>query len=278
MLDTIDLKAGTYLGKQITDYKQSYDPNILVPLEREKSRSELNLPQDVLGSDSWHIYELSFLTKNNEPVTAVGKLVIPSDSKYFIESKSMKMYFYAMNMEKFGETPEEGIKEIKKIVVKDLKKATKSKVNFDIHIKNKTKNILKNYKRYQIENNNYYETLQTTNEIVEEFLEFPNIRSNCRITHQPDFATMLIHYKGKKLIQKSMIDYIFRMRTTNKFHEECCELIFNDLKKLGYECGVAMLYTRRGGIDICPQRFTSKDFEIKELTNSKKLTNKTINQ
>ena len=277
---SINLQTSTFLGKQISEYKQTYDPSILVQLDRKVSRNELDIKENFQGSDTWHIYELSFLTKNDEPVTALGKLVIPSDSPYFIESESMKMYFYSMNMEKFGNTVEESLKEIKKIVLKDIRKATGSKnVKFDVHIKDKTKDILKQYNYYDTnQDTKKYNKIEVSDEIVEEYLMFPNVRTNCRITHQPDFATYLIHYKGKKLNQKSMLDYIFKIRTENHFHEEATELTFKELSKFDWVFNITALYTRIGGIDICCQRFNHPDFEIKELSNSKKLTRKTLNQ
>ena len=60
-----------------------------------------------------------------------------------------------------------------------------------------------------------------------------------------------------------MVKYLCSFRSEYHFHEECCEMIFKrlyDLLDSGDELFVCALYTRRGGIDICPARW-SKSFK-----------------
>jgi 7-cyano-7-deazaguanine reductase len=55
---------------------------------------------------------------------------------------------------------------------------------------------------------------------------------------------------------ESLLSYLISFRNENHFHEEICEMIYKRLwdtfspRKLMVSC----IYTRRGGIDICPVR------------------------
>ena len=86
-----------------------------------------------------------------------------------------------------------------------------------------------------------------------------SLRSNCRVTNQPDWGDVYIHIKGDKAVTpESLLKYIISMRKENHFHEEICECIYKRLYDLLFpeELFVACLYTRRGGIDINPARAT----------------------
>jgi len=107
------------------------------------------------------------------------------------------------------------------------------------------------------------------------------LKSNCRVTSQPDWGDVYIYYKGKYEINKvSLLQYIVSFRDECHFHEEICETIYNSLwKKLQpEELHVMCLYTRRGGIDICPQRASHEHLLHKGLANHKRLHIKTPRQ
>ena len=96
-----------HLG-QSSQYKSEYDPKLLVREPRSSNRKHLkitnkNLP--FIGCDVWNGYEVSALTTNGIPVCGVAKVVYPSDSKYIVESKSMKLYWNSFNMTNMGDTP-----------------------------------------------------------------------------------------------------------------------------------------------------------------------------
>ena len=87
-----------------------------------------------------------------------------------------------------------------------------------------------------------------------------SLRSNCRVTNQPDWGDVYVHIKGDKAVTpESLLQYIVSMRKENHFHEEICECIYKRLWDLlqPEELFVACLYTRRGGIDINPVRASS---------------------
>jgi 7-cyano-7-deazaguanine reductase len=84
-----------HLGKS-SEYKSQYDPSLLVREPRQSNRTHLGITEENLpfvGFDTWNGYEISGLTDNGLPVTGVVKLVYPCDSKYIVESKSIKLYF-----------------------------------------------------------------------------------------------------------------------------------------------------------------------------------------
>lgn len=285
--------AGKVLGKQFNDYKTSYDPSLLVPVERELNRIDYNITNsDFVGYDIWHAYEVSFLTEKGLPTTAVGKIIVPSDSKYFVESKSMKLYFYSFNMERYGQTREDGMKIIEETASKDLSDATNSNVIVKLFLKEANTESFSDSTPIEdlidvdslifTEFTENPKLIEVTDEAGESFVYIGNIRSNCRITSQPDFARMILKYKSstKKLNLESLQKFVASFRNENHFHEEVCEQMFKMLseKLQPEELMIGMLYTRRGGIDICPIRANKSELLDTNLISSEVLTRKTINQ
>jgi len=84
----------------------------------------------------------------------------------------------------------------------------------------------------------------------------PEFTSLCPITGQPDFATILIDYipDVKMVESKSLKLYLFSFRNHGAFHEDCVNIIMNDLVKLMEPkyIEVTGLFTPRGGISIYP--------------------------
>ncbi|WP_462317854.1 NADPH-dependent 7-cyano-7-deazaguanine reductase QueF [Marinilabilia sp.] len=265
-----------FLGK-VTEYPQKYSPQVLVPVPRHLNREDYHIKENNLpftGYDVWHAYELSFLTEKGLPVAGLLKIVYPADSPFLVESKSLKLYLNSFNMERYGETSHEGLNLVLKTIQKDLEKTLQSKVSvhffqgdepmesFDFE----NFEILENLKGIeQTEFNKFNE--------APEVLSFENtdeaqirvatnlLRSNCKVTHQPDWGSAFIFMKSKQLPRKAnLLKYIVSIRNENHFHEEICEMIYKRLwdtyspEKLMVTC----IYTRRGGIDICPVRVSDK--------------------
>ena len=83
------------------------------------------------------------------------------------------------------------------------------------------------------------------------------LKSNCRVTSQPDWGDVYIHILGKNHVTpESMLKYIVSFRNECHFHEEICETMYKRLFELlsPSELCVTCLYARRGGIDINPTR------------------------
>ena len=278
-MNKTDELASTHLGKK-SQGSEKYNPALLVAIPRCENRKQYNIDDNNLpfvGFDVWHVYEFSALTQNGVPVTRLLKLKYDCKSKFLVESKSLKLYLNSFNMSKFGTTVNECLEICKNIIEKDLgeKLQTKIEANF---IENCTerKEIFKNFhdimdfvdeKILKVDKfKEAPELLQTTETDEEEsyYLKFDSLRSNCRVTHQPDFGDLFLYYKSKKhILEDSLVKYLCSFRSEYHFHEECCEMIFKrlyDLLDSGDELFVCALYTRRGGIDICPARW-SKSFK-----------------
>lgn len=84
----------------------------------------------------------------------------------------------------------------------------------------------------------------------------PEFTSLCPITGQPDFAEIKIAYipNVKMVESKSLKIYLFSFRSHGAFHEDCVNIIMNDLIALMNPkyIEVTGIFTPRGGISIYP--------------------------
>lgn len=291
--------ASKFLGKKVSG-SENYDPSLLVAIPREENRKQYNLNNENLpfyGWDVWHAYEFSSMTENGIPVTRLLKLKYSCNSKFLVESKSLKLYLNSFNMTRFGKNISECLAICKSKIEKDLSERleTEVKINF---IDNSTEKVqiyenFQNIMQFVNENNLRIEKFkeapevlytEPNNTIKEYYLTFDSLRSNCRVTHQPDFGDLFLYYKSAKHItEESLVKYLSSFRSEYHFHEECCEMIFkrlHDILNKNDKLFVCALYTRRGGIDICPSRWTP-NCEVQDvllLNDITKLARGTIKQ
>lgn len=84
----------------------------------------------------------------------------------------------------------------------------------------------------------------------------PEFTTLCPMTGQPDFARIVISYiPNERMVEsKSLKLYLFSFRNHGDFHEDCVNIILNDLWKLlsPKYMEVTGLFTPRGGISIYP--------------------------
>lgn len=84
----------------------------------------------------------------------------------------------------------------------------------------------------------------------------PEFTSLCPVTGQPDFAAIYITYlPGAKMVEsKSLKLYLFSFRNHGAFHEDCINIIMNDLIALMDPNYIEVLgkFLPRGGISIDP--------------------------
>lgn len=84
----------------------------------------------------------------------------------------------------------------------------------------------------------------------------PEFTSLCPKTGQPDFAKIIINYipRERMVESKSLKLYLFSFRNHGDFHEDCINIIMNDLWHLmdPKYIEVRGLFTPRGGISIYP--------------------------
>jgi len=272
--------AGKHLGKVGGDgYKDQYDPGLLVGIPRKLNREAYGIDDNNLpffGYDVWNAYEVSVLTHRGLPVSGMMKIVCPASSITHVESKSIKLYLNSYNMTRMGDTAEQAISIFEARVAKDLtlllgrSVATKmftDEASESFHFQGFTKlQYLTDLD--MIEFDNYYsdaDSLKTfkVHETSQEFkIQSDLLRSNCRVTNQPDWGDIFIHMVGKNEPNyTSLAEYIVSHRKVSHFHEEINEMVFTHLMQAykPNELMVSCLYTRRGGLDINPIRATSQE-------------------
>lgn len=268
--------ASKFLGKRVRG-SENYDPSLLVAIPREENRRQYDLQNDNLpfcGWDVWHAYEFSSMSENGVPVTRLMKLKYSCNSEFLVESKSLKLYLNSFNMSRFGKDVSECFDICKTKIEKDLSEKLQTNVEINF-VENSAQKVdifenFQNIMQFVDENNLIVEKfkeapevlkVETLDKIKEYYLTFDSLRSNCRVTHQPDFGDLYLYYQSKKHIsEESLVKYLSSFRSEFHFHEECCEMIFKrlyDILDADDKLFVCALYTRRGGIDICPSRWTA---------------------
>lgn len=84
----------------------------------------------------------------------------------------------------------------------------------------------------------------------------PEFTTLCPKTGQPDFAKIVINYIPDRMMveSKSLKLYLFSFRNHGDFHEDCINIIKNDLVRLMQPryLEVKGIFTPRGGISIHP--------------------------
>lgn len=279
-----DKIASTHLGKKSSG-STTYDSSLLVAVPRIENRKHYDIHNENLpfvGWDVWHGYEFSCLTEKGLPVTRVLKLRYNCSSEFIVESKSLKLYLNSFNMSKFGKNSDECLSICRNLIEKDLGEMLCTRVEAaflqnDISRENIFSNFvdlksLINEKNITIakfkESPEVLKVSGLTPEKSEHYLMFDSLRSNCRVTHQPDFGDVFIYYKScKNIDESSLVEYLVSFRSEYHFHEECCEMIYKrlfDILDKQDELLVCALYTRRGGIDISPVRF-SRNFSCSDV-------------
>ncbi len=272
-MNKTDEIASIHLGKKVSG-SEKYDPSLIVAIPRIENRKQYKIENNNLpfkGFDIWHAYEFSSMTKNGIPVTRLMKMKYNCDSEFLVESKSLKLYLNSFNMTRFGNSVSECLEICKNTIEKDLSKKLKTDVKINFfenntereNIFNNFENIMNFVDESSLKIDKFKEApeelkTEKNNEIKTHYLLFDSLRSNCRVTHQPDFGDLFIYYKSRThILEDSIVQYLTSFRSEYHFHEECCEMIYKrliDLLDKNDELFVCALYTRRGGIDISPVR------------------------
>jgi 7-cyano-7-deazaguanine reductase len=266
--------AGKHLGKVGGDgYSDQYNPELLVKVPRYLNREGYGLTSDsFVGVDTWNCYEVSAITTKGQPVAGMLKIVCPSDSEYHVESKSIKLYLNSYNMTRIGDTAMECISGIEARVKRDLDELLETVTTVSFYTSNEDGEEL-TFKAYHdlgdivdldqidftaFQSDSTQLAIEDTDKEAKVIkLKSNLLRSNCRVTNQPDWGDVFIKMKSKKLPSAdSLAKYIVSHRTVSHFHEEICEMVYKHLMDAyePEELMVACLYTRRGGLDINPIR------------------------
>ena len=295
--EVVDI-ASKHLGKVGGDgYKDTYAPELFVKVPRYLNREGYGLTdKDFVGVDTWNCYEVSAITTKGQPVAGMLKIVCPSDSQYHVESKSIKLYLNSFNMTRLGDTAVECILEIEERVKADLDKLLETNTTVSFYTGDDDGKAL-SFEGYQdladivdldqidftaFQSDASQLLIEDTSEISKEVKLRSNLlRSNCRVTNQPDWGDVFIRMKGKNLpAADSVAKYIVSHRTVSHFHEEICEMVFKHLMDAykPEDLMVSCLYTRRGGLDINPIRATHSRFIPDFFTDTDYRIEKTLRQ
>ena len=292
--------AGKHLGKVGGEgYKDVYDPELLVEIPRYLNREAYGIKEDALpfvGGDVWNAYEVSAITNKGLPVAGMLKIYYPADSKLHVESKSIKLYLNSFNMTPMGDTAAECIAILKDRVRRDLSEKLETKVEVQMYTSDYTPTYaLTGYANLSalvdlddIEFTSYHSDasqLATTGDRSSEVIKIQSnlLRSNCRVTNQPDWGDVFIHIKSSEGYVpdlESIAKYIVSHRQVSHFHEEICEMVYMHLLEAykPEELMVTCLYTRRGGLDINPIRASHEHLIPEFFTNVNYRLEKTLRQ
>src|SRR5574343_561911 len=298
---TIDIQ--NIISKSLGDstsyavYTDKVDNTLLNPIPRKFIRDELNLnnlSSNWVGYDVWNCYEATFLTKTGVPVAGTLKFIIPANSEYMIESKSMKLYLNTFDMCKLSfSNKQDCINEYINIIKSDLNTVlnTNIEINFFDSIKYSSIELIEvldnsinidtiiDYENIVLDDfvKNENHLLYYSNGCDKENCFYTNIlRSRCRHTKQKDTGLAVLKQNGDILVEPlSFFKEIVSLREVNEFHEFCAEKLYQNLYRNGYEFSISLLYSRRVSLDINPIRATNIDMIDKNLIDVNILTKKT---
>lgn len=254
------------LGKS-SEYLDTYTPSLLFPIPRAPKWAELGLTAASLpyrGMDVWNCYELSWLLPSGKPVVAIGEFVIPADSLNIIESKSFKLYLNSLNQTVFADW-----EVLHQTLTGDLSAAAGAPVAVRLRSLSEVQEAgVAALPGQCIDELDVTITRygQPSAELlrcdpgrrVEQVLHSHLLKSNCPVTGQPDWGSVVVDYRGLALDPTSLLAYLVSFRQHADFHEQCVERIFLDLLHLlePERLTVYARYVRRGGLDINPWRST----------------------
>ncbi|GGI73982.1 NADPH-dependent 7-cyano-7-deazaguanine reductase [Shewanella gelidii] len=254
---------------QATSYQAEYDRTLLQGVPRKLNRDAIELTQNLPfhGVDIWTAFELSWLNAKGKPMVAIADITLDCKSLNLIESKSFKLYLNSFNQTRF-----DSLEKVQRTLEQDLSNCALGSVTVRLiepkHFSTQRVVELPGdcIDDLDIEIDDYRFNPQILSnstdksQIVAETLTSNLLKSNCLITSQPDWGSVMIRYQGPKIDKEKLLRYLISFRQHNEFHEQCIERIFVDLKAF---CSCSKLtvyarYTRRGGLDINPYR---SDFE-----------------
>lgn len=251
------------LGKSVAG-SSHYDPGLLFPIPRSQGRNAIGLSAVLPfhGVDIWNAWELSWLDELGKPQVAVAEIRVPADSPNLIESKSLKLYLNSLNAMRYPDAHH-----VERLLRDDLGAAAGGAVEVRvmglervseaaIHDAEGTciDDLPITIEHYGPPEPAFLCTNPGTR--VSETLVSHLLKSNCPVTAQPDWASVVISYQGAAIDRAGLLRYIVSYRNHDEFHEQCVERMFRDLlaRCAPDQLSVSARYTRRGGLDINPWR------------------------
>tara|TARA_Y100001934_G_scaffold255415_1_gene322324 strand:- start:271 stop:1059 length:789 start_codon:yes stop_codon:yes gene_type:complete len=249
------------MSKRDITFPTKYDKTLLIPIDRIRERQNLNIEWNentFYGKDQWTCYEFSWLNLKGKPINKILYISYPSNTPFFVESKSLKLYLFSLNNEKFSSEDE-----IVQLIKNDLEELIQGPLTLELT--NNAKILSPDFHSIDSLHVNIPKSvdvdsrfLKIRDKEVSAELKTSLFRSLCPVTSQPDWADIFIKYEGKEVDEESLLSYLISYRNHQAFHEQCVEKIFIDLLSV---CELSSLviqanFLRRGGIEINPIRST----------------------
>ena len=239
-------------------------PALLSPIDRSAQRRTLGLPASLpfVGEDVWNCYELSWLTRGGVPAVGNLRIRVPYATPATVESRSLKLYLNAFSQQVFQEQAN-----LLDVIRQDLSRLFGVRADVSLleagdaelpgsppgHSLDREPVDIRTYERDA-------DLLDGAcgDRVVEESVYTDLFASLCPVTGWPDWASVLISYRGRQIDRRRLLQYLVSYRRHRAFHETVVEQMFVDIKA---RCGCERLtvngrFLRRGGIDINPFRST----------------------
>lgn len=242
-----------------------YSPDLLQAIPRADGRARLEIADELpfAGEDIWNAYELSWLDANGRPVVATGEFRIPADSPNIVESKSLKFYLNSLNACRY-ESPVT----VRSTLAADLGAVCGAEAQVRLHASASDGTLAQgepvghcidteelNQPTYDLDPKLLRASVEPQSHIAET-LHSNLLKTNCPVTAQPDWATVMIRYRGPKIRRSALLAYLVSYRNHAEFHEQCVERMFVDIERYCRPTALSIYarYLRRGGLDINPFR------------------------
>lgn len=235
------------------------------------------------GEDLWTGYELSWLDANGKPEVCGLRLRIPCTSPNIVESKSLKLYLNGFAQDRFS-----GREEVRKALLTDLcpvlgaapsvellnleelgaaqnSPPGASLDGLELKVAQYERNpLLLRCREGEADrkgNAGAGNEAAARQADVAETWHTHLFRSLCPVTGQPDWASLVVAYRGPAIDPASLLAYLVSYRRHAAFHEEVIERIFLDIQQRcrPQQLSVSGHFLRRGGLDINPFRSTEAD-------------------
>lgn len=226
------------------------------------ARAELGIQAwPYYGADVWYAYELSWLAPSGQPKGVLARFTVAANSPFLIESKSFKLYLNSFAMTVFADQSA-----VVQQLILDLSAAAGATVGVELYHPDRglwqppqpdwlcLDDLEVVATEYSVQPSLL--ALSSPAELVTETLFSHLLRSNCPVTGQPDWGTLVVAYQGPQIEPRALLRYLISYRMHSGFHEQCVERIFLDLLALApfSSLRVQAHYLRRGGLDINPWR------------------------
>lgn len=263
--------SDTLLGRSV-EHEPRYRPDLLMPIARAQGRADLGIGAALpfVGSDRWTGFELSWLEPGGKPRVAVLRATVPADSPNLIESKSFKLYLNSYARERFDTASA-----VSERIAGDLSAAAGRAVDVELLLPAQWPTLgptslpgeCIDEQAIRVEHGGALQPQALTSDTqlrTSETLVSHLLKSNCPVTGQPDWASVVVDYRGGRIDRAGLLAYLVSFREVREFHEQCVERIFLDIfaRCRPEWLAVEARYTRRGGLDINPYRASSGDAVI----------------